>query len=107
VGLPQCQERDLLPELRADFPCPIEKLAGRRAYVRLAPNTGSHTPANANPPIIGLCGVLSNYGAGSGQRVASAITSKNPSGNDHGRGAEVWLKPCVRRFAGNERRPRG
>jgi tetratricopeptide (TPR) repeat protein len=42
---------------------------------RRAGPTGSHTPANANPPTIGLCGVLSSSGPSSGRMAASATTS--------------------------------
>ena len=42
--------------------------------------TGSHTPANANPPITGPCDALSSCEASSEGQAASAITWQNPSG---------------------------
>jgi hypothetical protein len=55
--------------------CPMAPSPSHRAKP-----TSSHTPASANPPMTGLCGVLSSCGTSSGQRAASAITSENPSG---------------------------
>jgi hypothetical protein len=60
---------------RRNSTCPTVPSPSHRAKP-----TGSHTPANANPPMSGLHGVLSSCGASSEGQAASKATSPNPSG---------------------------